>query len=215
MFVCLGETAPAFDALAEQALRFTAPQGMADPKVARESSIVEKGNWKLVMGNNRERYHCSGNHPALCRTFDDDPHIAGSGEGIEDPVIVTMPFKNAGTLLFFHYPNTWNHFLSDTVKLLRIIPVSVQETLVTTKWLVHKDAVEGVDYDLKRLTEVWTMTNDEDRHVVEQNQLGINSPAYEPRPYSDLQERGVIQFVDWYAEPMIGRLTGRSVIAAE
>ncbi len=87
--------------------------------------------------------------------------------------------------------------------------------MVTTQWLVHKDAVEGVDYDLKRLTEVWTMTNDEDRHVVEQNQLGINSPAYEPGPYSDLQESGVIQFVDWYADTMTRRLTGRRMIAAE
>ena len=27
---------------------------------------------------------------------------------------------------------------------------------------------------------------------------GINSPAYEPGPYSALHEDGVIQFVDWY-----------------
>ncbi len=33
----------------------------------------------------------------------------------------------------------------------------------------------------KRLTEVWLATNDEDREVVENNQRGINSPAYEPR----------------------------------
>lgn len=265
IFVCLGETAPAFDGLAESAQRFMAPHGMADLKVAHESSIVERGNWKLVMENNRECYHCSANHPALCRTFDDNPNIAGSGEGIDDPavekhvvrfeaaglpsrfhidpsnqwrfvrvpligkaesytmdgktavsrLIGNMPFKDAGTLLFFHYPNTWNHFLSDAVTLFRIIPVSAQETLVTTKWLVHEDAVEGVDYNVKRLTEVWTMTNDEDRRVVEQNQLGINSPAYEPGPYSDIQESGVMQFVDWYADTMTGRLTGRGMIAAE
>ena len=69
-------------------------------------------------------------------------------------------------------------------------------------------------YDLKRLTEVWIATNDEDRQVVEQNQLGINSPAYRPGPYSGLQESGVIQFVDWYCDTLQSRLTGRGMMAA-
>jgi phenylpropionate dioxygenase-like ring-hydroxylating dioxygenase large terminal subunit len=50
---------------------------------------------------------------------------------------------------------------------------------------------------------VWETTNDEDRRVVEENQFGINSPAYEPGPYSAKQESGVIQFVDWYVRHMI------------
>ena len=69
---------------------------------------------------------------------------------------------------------------------------------MTTCWLVHKDAIEGVDYDLKRLTEVWIATNDEDREIVEHNQEGIRSPAFTPGPYSPVEESGVIQFVEWY-----------------
>ena len=49
---------------------------------------------------------------------------------------------------------------------------------------MHKDAVEGVDYDLEELTHVWTETNDQDRRIVEENAFGIRSPAYEPGPYS-------------------------------
>ena len=45
---------------------------------------------------------------------------------------------------------------------------------------------------------MWEHTNDEDRRVVEDNQQGINSPAFEPGPYSKIHEDGVIQFVDWY-----------------
>jgi Rieske 2Fe-2S family protein len=77
---------------------------------------------------------------------------------------------------------------------------------VTTKWLVHRDAVEGVDYTVDELTHVWAMTNDEDRRIVEENAFGIKSPAYEPGPYSELHEGGVIQFVDWYARFMEPRL---------
>ena len=113
-----------------------------------------------------------------------------------------MPFKDAGALLLFNYPSTWNHFLADHSIVFRVTPVSATETEVCTKWLVHKDAQEGVDYDLRRLTEVWVATNDEDRVVVENNQQGILSPGYRPGPYSSIQESGVMQFVDWYVETL-------------
>jgi Rieske 2Fe-2S family protein len=94
------------------------------------------------------------------------------------------------------------------VILFRVTPIGPMETEVTTKWLVHKDAVEGRDYDLKRLTEVWIATNDEDREVVENNQRGILSPAYSPGPYSPTHEGGNLQFVDWYASTLIRAITG-------
>ena len=122
---------------------------------------------------------------------------------------------DAGSLLNFHYPNTWNHFLADHAIVFRILPISPTETEVTTKWLVHKDAVEGKDYDLKTLTEVWLATNDEDRRVVEENQKGILSPAYQPGPYSPTQEEGVIHFVDWYVRHMQKHLTPSPAMAAE
>jgi Rieske 2Fe-2S family protein len=112
-----------------------------------------------------------------------------------------------GALLLYHYPTTWNHVLGDHAVTFRVLPISPTETAVTTKWLVHKDAVEGVDYDLSELTHVWTETNDEDRRIVEENAFGIKSPAYEPGPYSELHEGGVIQFVDWYAHFIGPRLS--------
>jgi Rieske 2Fe-2S family protein len=88
----------------------------------------------------------------------------------------------------------------------RVLPISATETALTTKWLVHKDAVEGVDYDLAELTHVWTETNNEDRRIVEENARGIHSPAYQPGPYSEVHEGGVIQFVQWYANFIEPRL---------
>jgi len=109
-----------------------------------------------------------------------------------------------GSLLFFHYPGCWNHVLADHALSFRVLPIGPGLTQVTTKWLVHKDAVEGVDYDLKTMTEVWTATNDQDRRIVEENQIGVSSPAYRPGPYCALHESGVIQFLDWYAGAAAG-----------
>ena len=266
VYICLAEVPPPIADLAKTASSYLTPSGLSDAKVAFSSTIVEKGNWKLVMENNRECYHCGGSHPSLCRSYSDDPRrTAISGPDAANPEITnhwkrceaaslpsrfiagprlqwrlmrmplldgaesftmstkaavtkrmgTIPFNDAGSVLFYHYPNSWNHFLPDHAITFRMLPISPTETEVTTNWLVHKDAVEGVDYDLKSLTEVWLATNDEDRRVVEENQKGILSPAYEPGPYSTIQEEGVIQFVDWYCATMTDRLAPKPAMAAE
>jgi len=127
--------------------------------------------------------------------------------GVGRPLTDSVTEPDIGTLLLFHFPTTWNHVLADHAITFRLLPLSPTTTQLTTKWLVHKDAVEGVDYDLNRLTEVWMATNDEDRRVCQENQIGVNSPAYEPAPYSSVQEGGVTQFVDWYCTHLEKRLT--------
>ena len=52
--------------------------------------------------------------------------------------------------------------------------------------------------------------------MVEENQRGINSPAYRARPLFRLQEGGVIQFVDWYCRTPGDRVGGGgAALAAE
>lgn len=77
IYICLAENPPDFDNFARQAAPYLAVHDLSEAKVAHSSSIIEKGNWKLVWENNRECYHCSGNHPALCRSFPLDPEVAG------------------------------------------------------------------------------------------------------------------------------------------
>ncbi|MFN3938145.1 MAG: aromatic ring-hydroxylating oxygenase subunit alpha [Gemmobacter sp.] len=266
VYICLAEVPPPVADLARTAAQYLAPHGLDRARIAHASTITEAGNWKLVMENNRECYHCGGSHPALCRTYSDNPrHTAIYGPEAASAEILahwarceaaglpsrfvhgpdyqwrfariplldnaesftlstraavsrrmgTMPFNDAGSLLFYHYPNSWNHFLADHAIVFRVLPVSPTETEVTTFWLVHDEAEEGRDYEQGTLTEVWLATNDEDRRVVEENQRGIASPAYEPGPYSPVQEEGVIQFVDWYCALMQRRLAPKPALAAE
>lgn len=258
IFISLAEQPVPFAEFRAQAESYMAPHDLANAKVAFESTIVEEGNWKLVLENNRECYHCTSNHPELCRVYSDSPTLNGVDNVLEDDVISThakrceamglpssfrlsergqhrvarvpfahnaqsmtldgkpavarnladFPSQDLGSMLLFHFPNTWNHLLADHALSFRVLPISPTQTQVTTKWLVHKDAVEGIDYDLKRMTEVWLATNDQDRKIVEDNQKGILSPAYEPGPYSPLHEGGVIQFIKWYVDLITPRLKG-------
>ena len=127
---------------------------------------------------------------------------------VRRPLSDTVTTPKIGTMLLFHYPSTWNHVLADHAVSFRVLPKSATETEVTTKWLVHKDAAEGVDYSLDEMTKVWIATNDQDRRIIEENQKGILSPVYTPGPYSAVHEGGVIQFVDWYCDFMEKRLKG-------
>ncbi|KAB2786686.1 aromatic ring-hydroxylating dioxygenase subunit alpha [Brucella anthropi] len=262
IYVCVAEEAPDFGAFRNLVEPYLAPHNIKDAKVAFESSIIEKGNWKLVWENNRECYHCAANHPELCRTYPEAPSATGVQGVMEDPEInqlwkncasvglpaefnmsedgryritripllrdavsYTMSGKaavkkplsdqvagntNIGAMLMFNYPSTWNHLMADHAISFRVLPISAEETLVTTKWLVHKDAVEGVDYDLDELTHVWIQTNDQDRQIVEENAVGIRSPAYQPGPYSVEHEGGVMQFLEWYTNTITPRLRGEA-----
>ena len=42
---------------------------MENTKVAVQTTLMEKANWKLVLENNRECYHCNGSHPELLNTL--------------------------------------------------------------------------------------------------------------------------------------------------
>jgi Rieske 2Fe-2S family protein len=250
IFICLADVPPDIAPMRAWATAYLSPHHLDQAKVAHESVIIEKGDWKLVWENNRECYHCVPNHPELCRSYSSAPGLTGVVGAEDDPEITAhwaaceaaqlesrfkisadgqfrfarMPLKdgaesytlsgkravrrplsddvsadlNIGSLMFFHYPGCWNHILGDHALSFRVLPAGPGLTQVTTKWLVHRDAVEGVDYDLEDLTRVWMATNSQDQRIVEENQFGVSSPAYRPGLYSELHEGGVVQFLDWY-----------------
>ena len=267
VFVSLAKEAPDFAPFRALFQDYVAPFDLANAKVAFESRIIEKGNWKIVFENNRECYHCRGSHPELCRTFPESPTHTGRLDTKEGKIIdalvkqceamglpgryrvaesgqyrvMRLPLEsdarsmtmtgqpavarrlgrcpaddNIGDVLCFHYPSTWNHWTADHALSFRVLPLSATETELVTRWLVPGDAVEGKDYDLKTLTEVWLATNEQDQHLVERTQAGNSSPAFEPGPYSTIHEDGVIQFIEWYRRTMTDHLAGPALrIAAE
>lgn len=256
IFVSVAGDPPDIGALRTLLEPYLAPFDLESARVAHETTTVEQGNWKLVMENNRECFHCRTAHPELCATFPSGAQHSGGGtaddlRGIAEfaarcdaaglssrfqaaddwqyramrmplaagarsmtidgtPAVSrrfgSLPDVDVGDVLVYHYPSTWNHFMADHAVTFRILPVGPTVTELRTTWLVPGDAVEGRDYDLTRLTEVWEATNRQDTSLVERTQRGVRSPAYRPGPYAPHEEEGVIQFVDWYAGTMCRRL---------
>ena len=258
VFVCLAEQAPDLGPYADAMAPLLAPHALQTGKVALEERIVVGGNWKLMMENSRECYHCAAQHRPLMKYFldiydfkapEDNALIRAYWDRMEadglpcqiaegpDYRATRLPFTNGGvsttpdgkpavakllgrvphndvgSLRWVHYPSVFNHALGDYAVMVRMLPLSPTTTEVCTKWIVNADAAEGVDYDLPRLREIWSVTNDEDAALVERNQAGVNSIAYQPGPYSPELEAGVIKFVDWYCAKLARHLGGGQLAA--
>ena len=275
LFICLADDPPAdiadMEAVMDPYLR---PHAIPEAKVARQIDLVEHANWKLTMENNRECYHCAGNHPELtvplfaygfgfapgqmdaaelaqATRYDalvEDSHARWEQAGLPSRRVEhltgratgfraeRLPLDQAGEshtadtraacrrllgrlsdaklgaklggLSFWTQPNSWHHFMGDHAVTFCALPLGPERTLLRTTWLVHKDAVEGVDYDPANLTAVWEATNRQDAGLVEITQAGVRSPAYEPGPYSPHTEGLVEQFCGWYLERMAAGLRG-------
>lgn len=250
IFVCLADTPPDFSAQRAGLEPLLAPHRLADAKVAADVTISEKANWKLVMENSRECYHCVVRHPELMHTLAEsvDPNsqevrdfwarcttkglangpaeghgfrsvriplvpgaisITRDGKPAVSKLLGDVPDGDIGSLRWFSFPNAFMHVLGDYAFFFRLLPRGPMETEVNAKFLVNKDAVEGVDYDLQRLIETWSVTNDQDRDLVEANQAGVNSIGYQPGPYNPNTEKNLVWFVDWYIHEARRALQGR------
>ncbi|PRI10654.1 aromatic ring-hydroxylating oxygenase subunit alpha [Leucobacter massiliensis] len=70
VFTCLAEEPPEdFDEVIPLIEPYLAPHDISQTKVAYQQNIIEEGNWKLVMENNRECYHCDGHPELACSLF--------------------------------------------------------------------------------------------------------------------------------------------------
>ena len=269
VFICLADEPPAdFDEVAARIEPYLAPHNLAKAKVATQIDLVENGNWKLTMENNRECYHCVG-HPELqaCyfpiygyqekdippalrpayerflvadaearKTYDalglpyaeieeldtrptgfriqrEPLDLAGEsytpdGTAACKRLLADFPTARLGRLSMHIQPNSWFHFMADHAITFSTIPLGPDRTLVRTTWLVHADAVEGIDYDLDTMTKVWQATNDQDAVLVARAHRGISSPAYQPGPYGPTEEQ-VEAFVNWYVTRLTAHLERR------
>jgi len=243
MFVCLAETAPDISVLRRDLAPLLAPHNLERAKLAYQSTLVEYANWKLVMENGRECYHCATGHPELSRTFPvnatayfdleaeearafearmADLGLPGGPVGEEWWQAVRFALNSGniamttdgqfsvkklmceagggdtGSLRWAIEPNNFCHSTSEYTFAFSAMPVSASETHVVSRWLVHEDAVEGVDYDIATLTDLWTRTNLQDKEFAENNQRGVESLGYTPGPYSPEAESLTLRFVDWY-----------------
>jgi Rieske 2Fe-2S family protein len=269
IFICLSDTPPPIDRVKADIADQIAVYDIEHCKVAVQDDYIEDANWKLVMENNRECYHCDAGHPELIRVLGtygfgkglpedaaadvvndqafnaivDAKRVEWKARGIyRDLVefpdgwwhrIARLPLANgavtqsadgklasnkligpfsqpeSSSLSVWTQPNSWHHFCCDHIISFSVTPLAADRTLLRTSWLVHEDAVEGIDYDPERLASLWRSTNVQDGYFSSVNYRGICNSGYLQGPYA-VEEKLVEDFKAFYVDRARAAIVGKT-----
>ncbi len=187
-------------------------------EVHRETYEIN-ANWKTLLENYLECYHCRGSHPELCVSMDLAAMYAGT-DSWQDPYFVgATPLKQSmktasldGMLVsrplgayaaLSEVPSGVGVGIGVVPTLSRVIvhvdhcvshalrPIDVGRVGWETRWYVSEDAQEGRDYNLARLIAVWDATNKEDIALCEGAYQGVLSRSFTPGPLDPKRESAI------------------------
>ncbi len=168
-----------------------------------------RANWKLILQNYSECYHCPTLHPQLNRLtpyrnssndLESGPILGGpmqlsqpagsmtlSGQRCAPPLPGVAPQDRQQVYYYVFFPNMLLSLHPDYVLIHRVDRLDIARSRVVCLWLFHAEAVARPDFDPGGAIEFWDMTNRQDWHVCELSQHGVASRAYVPGPYAELE----------------------------
>jgi phenylpropionate dioxygenase-like ring-hydroxylating dioxygenase large terminal subunit len=199
-------------------------------EIHRESYDIE-ANWKVLLENYLECYHCRVSHPELCVTMDVQATYANTGSdwnrqyfpgllqlrpGMKtasmDGSLVSKPLGEFADTL--ELPDGYGTGFGIVPSLTRVIfhvdhavvhalrPIDVAHVRWQTCWYVRADAQEGVDYHVARVTEVWRRTNLEDISLCQEAYRGVRSRRFVSGPLDPVREAAIPAALKTYRELM-------------
>lgn len=218
LMVHLGAKDQPLSAAHEQLIEHFAPWQLESLVQVSAIEYNVAANWKLIVQNYSECYHCPTVHPALNRLTSyrnasndliSGPFLGGPmqlNHGCEtmatDSQYVGLPIStlNASQQRQVYYyvlfPNVLVSLHPDYVMAHRLQREAIDRTRVTCEFYFSPEAVDRQDFSPDRATLFWDEVNRQDWHVCELSQQGITSPAYEPGPYSPFER--MLSAIDTY-----------------
>jgi glycine betaine monooxygenase A len=218
VFACLGEDPP--EPLGPEIAKLVPDLHRYEPERLRRVAARTyecDANWKVMLENYLECYHCSASHPEFCKTADlrvrasseyaaqawnDYPYWGTDvalREGAESasltgervcrvPLRGGEDFVNGRSRSFGDWAAaSVLYFYADYAMAHQIIPVSPTRTRFQLTWFVDRDAGEG-DFDVEDIVAVWDATTIQDVELIERAQDGLRSRRYSPGPLSAKHE---------------------------
>jgi Rieske 2Fe-2S family protein len=183
--------------------------------IAGRHTYDSASNWKILSENYHECYHCPVIHPELSRVsppksadnYPPQPTWAGGwmqlGDGMDtmslDGASPGVPLRGLDdsarrTISYVNiFPNVLLSLHPDYVMTHRLIPVTVDRTIIECVWAFPPEALERPGFDPRYAIEFWDITNRQDWTACESVQRGLASPHARPGPLSP-EEDGVYQF---------------------
>jgi Rieske 2Fe-2S family protein len=164
-------------------------------------------NWKVMLENYNECYHCGPVHPELCRLvpafkqrggsgLDWDrgiPHREGAWTFTESGTSTRRPFdglnqdeqvRHKGELV---YPNFMISLSADHVTAYTVWPRSPCHTTVICDFLFHPSEFASPAFDPADAVEFWDRVNRQDWAICENVQRGMRSRVFQTGYYAPME----------------------------
>jgi glycine betaine catabolism A len=165
-------------------------------------------NWKIVIENYLECYHCSSIHPELCKVTPPEAWIqypeessgvwigggmplrdhaatmslTGESFGVPIPSVPEARLREVGYIAML--PNLLISPHPDYLMTHRLVPLSEARTWIECTWLFPPEALERPGFSPDYAAEFWDITNWEDWRACESVQRNVSSPGFRQGPIS-------------------------------
>ena len=204
VWVCLADDPPSFE---EQVIGAATERlgdaGAIDHYQVEELAVGQrirydvKANWKLIVENFMECYHCATIHPELTQVLPEfsngyaaqsyvghGAEFSGAAQGFTvdgspgaDRIPGVSPEQDRRYYAITVKPQVFVNLVPDHVIVHRMYPLAVDRTVVECDWLFLPEVVEA-GTDLSRSVELFHRVNTQDFDACERCQPGMASRGY-------------------------------------
>lgn len=202
---------------------------LGELRVARRLRYEVAANWKVLLENYNECYHCGPVHPELCKVvpafrqqggmdLDWDrgvPHREGAWTFTRSGTTTRRPFaglnqdelvRHKGELM---YPNFMLSLSADHAAAFTLWPHDFGHTTVLCDFLFHPSEISRPDFDPTDAVEFWDITNRQDWVICESVQRGMSSRVFQQGFYAPMESLSldIRKYLEARLEPDPGRGT--------
>jgi Rieske 2Fe-2S family protein len=190
------------------AIQRVARYPLAELRTGHSITYDVAANWKILMENYNECYHCGGIHPELCeivpdfkqagganlRWDDGIPHREGAFTFTKTGTTNRAPFpglseeekvRHKGELCF---PNLMISLAADHVVAFLLWPLAPDRTRVVCSFLFHPDEISKPAFSPMDAAEFWDLVNRQDWAICERVQKGVSSRVHKFGYYAPMED---------------------------
>ena len=206
---------------------------LAELRIGHRIVYQVGANWKVILENYNECYHCAGVHPELCRVVPAFRKGGGASLDWEEGIphregAVTFTFSGQTSRAAFPgldenertrhkgeliYPNLMLSLSMDHVAAFAIFPRDAGHSTVVCDFLFHPSEMEKPHFDPMDAAQFWDVTNRQDWAVVEGVQRGMRSRRFSHGYYAPMESasldirRYIAKRMEMGSESFYGRET--------
>jgi Rieske 2Fe-2S family protein len=167
-----------------------------------------QANWKILMENYNECYHCGPVHPELCEVVPafqkrggselewerGVPHKEGATTFTRTGKTSRAPFpglnddekvRHKGELI---YPNMMVSLACDHVAAFTLWPVGPKQTTVICDFLFHPGEMKKPEFDPSDAVDFWDLVNRQDWEICKRVQQGLGTQVHKFGYYAPMED---------------------------